>query len=201
MVLRLRSRADRGSHHPKPRTACAAGAASDRVARDSVTTAMLASRTKSNGMSNPPEILRAIDGARDRSDHRRACQSQSNASSDDVPTFLQKMQQEVVGLISGTAAEPQRAEPEYTPAVTVRRSLSSRDHFISMIEGKPYKALRRHLSGHGLTPDGVWPDTCQLRRPGCRLHRMELLGDGGFQLSQRKCLRSSSQFFEGPLAR
>ena len=77
----------------------------------------------------------------------------TNASADDVPTFLQKIYQAVVGLISGTVAETQPAEPEYTPAVTVRRSLSSRDHIISMIDGKPYKALRRHLSGHGLTPD------------------------------------------------
>ena len=37
-------------------------------------------------------------------------------------------------------------------------------HIISLIDGKPYKALRRHLSGHGLTPDeyraryGLKPD-------------------------------------------
>ena len=77
----------------------------------------------------------------------------TNASADDVPTFLQKIHQAVVGLSSGAAAETQPVEPEYTPAVTARRSLSSKDHIISMIDGKPCKALRRHLSGHGLTPD------------------------------------------------
>jgi predicted transcriptional regulator len=41
---------------------------------------------------------------------------------------------------------------EYTPAVSVRKSLASKDHIISMIDGKPYKTLRRHLAGHGLTP-------------------------------------------------
>jgi predicted transcriptional regulator len=44
------------------------------------------------------------------------------------------------------------ALPEYVPAVTVRKSLSSRDQILSMIDGKPYKTLKRHLAGHGLTP-------------------------------------------------
>jgi predicted transcriptional regulator len=39
------------------------------------------------------------------------------------------------------------------PAVSVRKSLASKDHIISMIDGKPYKTLRRHLAGHGLTPE------------------------------------------------
>jgi len=41
----------------------------------------------------------------------------------------------------------------YEPAVTSRKSLASDDHIISMIDGKPYKTLRRHLAGHGLTPE------------------------------------------------
>ena len=41
----------------------------------------------------------------------------------------------------------------YTPAVSVRKSLSSPDHILSMIDGKPYKTLKRHLATHGLTPD------------------------------------------------
>ncbi|HEX7741592.1 MAG TPA: MucR family transcriptional regulator [Sphingobium sp.] len=41
----------------------------------------------------------------------------------------------------------------YTPAVSARKSLSSPDHILSMIDGKPYKTLKRHLATHGLTPD------------------------------------------------
>ncbi len=41
---------------------------------------------------------------------------------------------------------------EYPPAVTVRKSLASRDHILSMIDGKPYVTLKRHLSRLGLTP-------------------------------------------------
>ena len=76
----------------------------------------------------------------------------TNASSDDVPAFLQKMHQAVINLTAAPVEQP-AVEPEYTPAVTVRRSLSSKDHIISLIDGKPYKTLRRHLSRHGLTPE------------------------------------------------
>ena len=80
--------------------------------------------------------------------------SNTRVAADDVPAFLQSMYATVTGL--GTSAEnapSEAAEPEYTPAVSVRKSLASKDHIISMIDGKPYKTLRRHLSGHGLTPD------------------------------------------------
>ena len=43
--------------------------------------------------------------------------------------------------------------PEYTPAVSARKSLASPDFIISMINGKPYKTLKRHLESNGLTPD------------------------------------------------
>lgn len=80
--------------------------------------------------------------------------SNTRVSADDVPAFLQSMYATVTGL--GTPAEDTSstpAEPEYTPAVSVRKSLASKDHIISMIDGKPYKTLRRHLSTHGLTAD------------------------------------------------
>lgn len=48
------------------------------------------------------------------------------------------------------SADP--AKPEFQPAVSVRKSLGSRDHILSLIDGKPYKTLKRHLAGHGLTP-------------------------------------------------
>ena len=45
------------------------------------------------------------------------------------------------------------AEPEIFGAVSVRRSLSNPDLIISMIDGKGYKTLKRHLTSHGLTMD------------------------------------------------
>lgn len=57
-------------------------------------------------------------------------------------------------LTEEAAADPVQPESEtYTPAVSVRKSLASQDHIISLIDGKPYKVLKRHLSTHGLTPD------------------------------------------------
>ncbi|SFS11618.1 MucR family transcriptional regulator [Sphingomonas jatrophae] len=50
------------------------------------------------------------------------------------------------------ALAPAPAEPEHVPAVSVRKSLASPDRIVSMIDGKPYTALKRHLATHGLTP-------------------------------------------------
>ena len=78
----------------------------------------------------------------------------TRAASEDVPAFLQQMHQAVTNLTgSGTPESTEEPQTEYTPAVSVRKSLASKDHIISLIDGKPYKTLRRHLAGQGLTPD------------------------------------------------
>ena len=78
----------------------------------------------------------------------------TRTSADDVPAFFISMHAAVAQL-SGIAAPTPAEEPTQTfePAVTARKSLSSPEHIISMIDGKPYKTLRRHLSTNGLTPD------------------------------------------------
>ncbi len=77
----------------------------------------------------------------------------TRTSVEEVPSFLGKMHDTVSALL-GTSTEEPVVEPvaEYTPAVSVRKSLASKDHIISMIDGKPYKTLRRHLATHGMTP-------------------------------------------------
>jgi predicted transcriptional regulator len=90
----------------------------------------------------------------------------TRAGPDEVPAFLSRIFEAVSGL-DRPGAEPPTPEPEqqeHTPAVSVRKSLASPDHIISMIDGKPYKSLKRHLSTNGLTPDqyrqryGLKPD-------------------------------------------
>jgi len=77
----------------------------------------------------------------------------TRTSADDVPAFLQSMYAAVEKLGGTTVETPtEDAAVEYTPAVSVRKSLASKDHIISMIDGKPYRTLRRHLSSNGLTP-------------------------------------------------
>ena len=62
------------------------------------------------------------------------------------------MHDAVTGLTQAAPVADEPAEAQFKPAVTARKSLSSPDHIISLIDGKPYKSLKRHLSGHGLTP-------------------------------------------------
>lgn len=77
----------------------------------------------------------------------------TRSSAEDVPAFLGKMHETVSALLGTSGAvAPVDAPTEYTPAVSARKSLASKDHIISMIDGKSYKTLRRHLSTHGLTP-------------------------------------------------
>ena len=77
----------------------------------------------------------------------------TRAEAKDVPEFLQQMHAAVNNLAAPAISEEQAPQEEFTPAVSVRKSLASKDHIISLIDGKPYKTLRRHLSGHGLTPE------------------------------------------------
>jgi len=71
-------------------------------------------------------------------------------SADELPNAIQKIHSALVGLSAGPAEV--EAAPEYTGAVSSRKSLASPDHLISMIDGKPYKMLKRHLAQNGLTP-------------------------------------------------
>lgn len=76
--------------------------------------------------------------------------SNNTVAADDLAGLIRTTR---AALIEDTA--PAQAEPEvqsYTPAVSVRKSLSSPDHILSLIDGKPYKTLKRHLASNGLTP-------------------------------------------------
>jgi predicted transcriptional regulator len=70
---------------------------------------------------------------------------------EDVPAFLRNMHSTINDLASEPAAEEASAEQMHTPAVSPRSSIKP-DFLISLIDGKPYKTLKRHLSRHGLTP-------------------------------------------------
>ncbi|HSX53728.1 MAG TPA: MucR family transcriptional regulator [Sphingomonas sp.] len=81
----------------------------------------------------------------------------NRVAADEVPAFLRTMHATITELSNAPAVEDgeqssAEAVQEFTPAVSVRKSLGSKDHIISLIDGKPYRTLRRHLSTHGLTP-------------------------------------------------
>jgi predicted transcriptional regulator len=52
-------------------------------------------------------------------------------------------------LIALSAPAPEAAKP--VPAVPIKKSITP-DYLVSLENGERYKSLKRHLSGHGLTP-------------------------------------------------
>jgi predicted transcriptional regulator len=68
-------------------------------------------------------------------------------AADDLPALLIKIGEGIAGAL--TPPPP----VAHVPAVSVKASLASNEHILSMIDGKPYKGLTRHLAAHGLTPD------------------------------------------------
>jgi len=81
----------------------------------------------------------------------------TRAEVDAVPAFLNAIHATLAQLAKGGEPASDQAAAEiaeqHVPAVTARKSLASPERIISMIDGKPYRTLRRHLSTHGLTPD------------------------------------------------
>jgi predicted transcriptional regulator len=74
-----------------------------------------------------------------------------NAAASDVPAFLKAMHATISELSSGPTIEETDVPVEFVPAVAVRSSIKP-EYLISLINGKKYKTLKRHLALHGLTP-------------------------------------------------
>lgn len=127
----------------------------------------------------------------------------TRAGADEVPSFLRRMHEsmaELAGAERGAPApEPAEEAPaQFTPAVSARKSLSNADHIVSMIDGKPYRTLKRHLSTNGLTPDqyreryGLKPD-CPMVAPGYSEQRRETAKRLGLGRKARTDAPSSEQ--------
>src|SRR4051794_9937089 len=70
----------------------------------------------------------------------------------ELPALISNVQAALNGLTSGAsqAAAAEEQVEKATPA-QIRKSITP-DALISLIDGKPYKTLKRHLTGHGLDP-------------------------------------------------
>ena len=78
----------------------------------------------------------------------------TRADAEMTSAFLIRIAGDLKMLFSQEAPASNVVEDEIVVgAVTARKSLASKDHIISMIDGKPYKTLRRHLSTNGMTPE------------------------------------------------
>lgn len=77
--------------------------------------------------------------------------SNNTVSSDSLAELIKSTRSALIQDLAAPSVET--ATPEYSPAVSVRKSLFSQDHILSLIDGKPYKTLKRHLATNGLTPE------------------------------------------------
>jgi len=81
-----------------------------------------------------------------------------------VAAFIRSTHAAITAIGHAEVVAPAAASAPREPAISIRKSLASPDHIVSLIDGKPYKSLKRHLRAHGLTPDdyrahfGLKPD-------------------------------------------
>jgi predicted transcriptional regulator len=82
------------------------------------------------------------------------------------------------------------AAERFPPAVSIEESLASDDHILSMIDGRPYRTLTRHIARFGLTPEayrrcfGLEPDYPMVAR-GYSALRREIAADAGLGRTPR----------------
>ncbi|WP_157220202.1 MucR family transcriptional regulator [Flavisphingomonas formosensis] len=76
----------------------------------------------------------------------------NNLRPEDVPAFIASTHAAISSLEKSAEGGSEGDVPAAQPAVSVRKSLSSPSHILSLIDGKPYKTLKRHLAANGLTP-------------------------------------------------
>lgn len=77
--------------------------------------------------------------------------SKNTVAVSDVPNLITS----IYGALSAlnTPRDPITSKSEFVPAVSRQKSLANPNFIISMIDGKPYAMLKRHLAKNGLTPD------------------------------------------------
>ena len=69
----------------------------------------------------------------------------------ELPSLIQAVHSAVERLEKGLVTAPPQVEVK-APAVPIRKSITP-DFLICLEDGKRLRSLRRHLAGHGLTPE------------------------------------------------
>ena len=80
--------------------------------------------------------------------------SQSHVTPSDIPIVVGQIAASLraVGEAAPGEAAVEAAAPTKTSAAQVRKSITP-ETLISFEDGRPYKTLKRHLAGRGLTPE------------------------------------------------
>ena len=79
----------------------------------------------------------------------------TNVATEDVFAFLVVANEALVALRATVERSRRQKNKQevFMPAVPIRKSLADPSVILSLIDGKPFRFLKRHLAGHGLTPD------------------------------------------------
>jgi predicted transcriptional regulator len=72
-------------------------------------------------------------------------------AANDLADLIHKVRAALGGVSSTVEAAPEAAPVRKLTAAQIRKSITP-DALISFEDGKSYKTLKRHLTGHGLTP-------------------------------------------------
>ncbi len=119
--------------------------------------------------------------------------SNNSVPAADLPALIAS----VHGALQNVTQPAQAQTPEKpTPAVPVKKSITA-EAIISLIDGKPYKSLKRHLSGKGLTPEQYreqygLPRDYPMVAPAYAQKRSELAKQSGLGQQRRKTATKSA---------
>lgn len=69
----------------------------------------------------------------------------------DLPDLIRTVHAALHGLVDGTVAVAPEAEIEKPTTAQIRKSVTP-DGIVSFVDGKTYKTMKRHLTGHGFDP-------------------------------------------------
>ncbi len=106
----------------------------------------------------------------------------------ELPELISTVHASLAGMGNAPVAEPEPSK--VVPPVSIRKSITD-DYLISLEDGKQYKSLKRHLTGHGLTPAeyrSKWglPNDYPMVAPAYARARSELAKSIGLGLQRRK---------------
>ena len=76
--------------------------------------------------------------------------SNNHVAPSDLAALIEGVYGAITGISSPTASSEEDTAEKPSPA-QVRKSVTP-DHLVSFLDGKTYKTLKRHLTGHGLDP-------------------------------------------------
>ncbi|AGH50260.1 MucR family transcriptional regulator [Sphingomonas sp. MM-1] len=77
----------------------------------------------------------------------------NNVAANDVPILIRSVHDALAKAAGGGAQTSASGASKPAPAVGIRKSLSDPEYIVSMIDGKSYKSLKRHITRHGYTPE------------------------------------------------